>query len=262
MWARRAKLLGMMAALMLCASAPVRAASNGEGDLVTRFDGAMSPTSLPRTTPAPVSVRVSGDVESASGDAESLPQLKRITVGINRQGRLFDRGLPVCRARMIQSASEKEGRRICGGAIVGTGHVVVQVRLPPQPPFDVRAKLLAFNGPYEHGHKLIIAQVYASSPPGAFLLVFRVSRGPGLFGTVLSTTLPPETRKWAYLLHFDMTLHRTYVYRGARYSYVSAACAAPPGFNNVLFPLARATYGFGNGQHFAMSVARSCQVSN
>ncbi|MEX2105882.1 MAG: hypothetical protein WD810_03185 [Solirubrobacterales bacterium] len=210
--------------------------------------------------PAPVAVRVAGDFKVADGDVDQLPQLRQIKVAINRQGRLFDRGLPVCHVKMIQPASQAAARRVCGGAIIGSGHVALQVHIPSQPSFRVKANLLAFNGPRRNGHKLILAQAYARSPPGAFVLTFRVSKRSGTFGTVMSTTLPHSAQDWAFLTHFDMTLHRTYVYRGRRRSYVSAACSAPAGFDSVLFPFARATYGFASAQRLSISVARVCRV--
>jgi hypothetical protein len=246
--------------LLLCAGVSARAEVNQDGDLIVSFDGGLSPTKLPRRTLAPVAVRVAGNVKSATGNEDSLPQLRKIAVAINRQGHLFDRGLPTCQVSAIQPATEAEARAICGSALVGSGHVTVQVHLPTQQPFTVKAKLLAFNGPHENGHKLILAQAYAKSPPGSFILTFRLSRHRGLFGTILSTTLPKSAQNWAYITHFDMTLRRIYTYRGARRSFVSAACRAPDGFNTILFPFAKATYGFDNGQSLTTSVARSCRV--
>ena len=246
--------------LSLCVAAPVLAETNQEGDLRVSFDSGLHPSRLPRRAPAPVAVRVAGNFQELSGDATALPQLQRIVVAINRQGKLFDRGLPTCDVAAIQPASEAAAARECGDAIVGSGHVRLQVRIPTQPPFQVSAKLLAFNGPRSHGRKLILAQAYARTPPGAFVLEFRVSRRKGVFGTVLSTTLPRAARRWAYLTHFDMTLHRTYTYGGKRRSYVSAACSAPARFHTALFPLARATYTFGDGQVLAVPLARTCRV--
>ncbi len=200
-------------------------------------------------------------MRSASGQGAELPQLRRITVAINRQGQLFDHGLAVCRARQIQPATEAAARRICGDAIVGHGAVDVQVRIPGQLPFAVHAQLLAFNGPRRHGQRLIIAHVYAGKPPGSFSLIFAISRRPGTFGTVLTTTLPPATRAWAYLTHFEMTLRRTYSYRGRRRSYVSAACSAPAGFRTAIYPFAKATYDFAGGPRLSISVAKTCRVA-
>jgi hypothetical protein len=257
-----AKLLLAAVAALLLAGSSAGAVKNGYGDLVVSFDGGIHPTRLPRQQLAPVSVRVAGNAESASGEEDQLPQLRRITVAINRQGHLFDRGLPVCHVEAIQPSTEAAARHICGDAIVGSGHVAVQVRIPSQLPFLVRARLLAFNGPRREGHKLILAQVYARDPPGAFILTFRVGRREGTYGTVLSTSLPAGTRQWAYLTHFDMTLHRTYTYRGQSRSFVSAACAAPEGFDRILFPFARATYLFAGVQkRLTMSKTGSCSVA-
>jgi len=258
---RAARLLTAATALLLCLGISAQAERNGEGDLVVTFDTAMHPTRLPRQTVAPVAVRVAGDVQLASGNTAQLPQLRTISVAINRQGRLFDRGLPICHVGEIEPASERAARRVCGGSIVGSGHVTLQARIPTQPLFTVKAKLLAFNGPRRSGDKLILAQAYARKPPGAFVLSFRVSRRPGLFGTVMSTTLPRRTQHWAYLTHFDMTLHRIYTFRGQPRSYISAACSAPAGFDTVLFPFARATYDFANGQSLTTTAAQSCRVA-
>lgn len=245
----------------LAAAASSWAASALDGDLLATFSGGISPAALPRDEPAPVTVRVAGNVRSASGHASRLPQLRRIRVAINRQGRLFDRGLPVCRARQIQPATPRNARRACGDAIIGDGHVTVQVRIPGQAPFKVRAAVLVFNGPRRDGHKLILAQAYARNPPGSFVLTFRLTRKAGTYGTVLSTTLPRATRRWAYLTHFDLRLRRIYRHRGERRSYASAACSAPAGFSSAVYPFARATYRFADGRRLTISESGVCRVA-
>jgi hypothetical protein len=261
----RAAALPMAAAALLAtaalgAGAPARAELSQQGNLIASFDGGLWPTRLPRRAPAPVAVRVAGNVRDAAGNEAQLPQLRTIAVAINRQGRLFDRGLPSCEVSAIQPSTEAGARAQCGAAIVGSGHVTAQVRIPNQPSFSVHAKLLAFNGPHRNGHRLILAQAYAREPPGAFILPFTLRQKGGLFGTVLSTTLPPSAQSWAYITHFDMTLHRTYAYRGARRSYVSAACSAPAGFRSAIFPFARATYGFDDGRRLTTTVGGRCTV--
>lgn len=253
--------LATAAALLALAAAPSPAAVDQDGDLVATFDADLSPNVLPRKTPAPIAVRVAGNVRSASGDANHIPQLRRIVVGINRQGRLFDSGLPICHSSWIQPSNEENARAICGDAIVGDGHVTVQVRIPGQLPFDVRAKLLVFNGPRRGGNKLILAHAYAPDPPGSFIITFRVDRQRGVYGTVLSTNLPVGTRDWAYITHFDMTLRRVFTHNGQRHSYASAACPAPPGFKRVIFPFARATYRFTEGQRLSIEETASCRVA-
>lgn len=257
---RPARLCLATALFFLCVSAPGQAELAQEGDLITSFDGVLAPSTLPRTSLAPIAVTVAGNIKSTSDDATKLPQLRTITVAINKAGKLYDKGLPTCVVRRIQPATEREARRICGGAIVGHGHATVQVRLPAQPLFTVDADLLAFNGPRRKGRKLILAQIYSHAPPGAFVLPFVVRHRHGVFGTVMSTTLPESAREWAYLTHFDMTLDRRFSYRDRLRSYVSAACSAPAGFPGALFPFAQATYGFDDGRSLTTTVFRNCWV--
>jgi hypothetical protein len=255
---RRSLLLIGMSLALLCFSVPANAELDREGKLVVSFGGGLAPTRLPRTTPAPVAITFGGGVKAVEG--APIPQLRTIRVAINRSGQLFDSGLPTCRVRAIQPATEAEARAVCGGAIVGSGQVTVEARLGSQEPFSVDANLLAFNGPTVGGQKLILAQVYSNNPPGAFVLTFKVERGPGLFGTVLSTSLPKTAQGWAYLTHFEMTLKRQYRFRGQKRSFVSAACGAPAGFPGAIFPFAKASYGFSNGQTLRTTIVRSCKV--
>lgn len=257
---RAARALFAALALVLCLAVPATAELSQEGDVVVSFAGAMEPKTLPRAKNAPVAIQVIGNIRDAEGEEARLPQLRTISVAINSAGKLDDKGLPTCRVKSIQPATEAEARRVCPRAIIGYGRVTVQARIPTQEPFSVNAKLLAFNGPRKNGHKLILAQVYAKDPPGAFVLAFTVKRHSGLFGTVMSTSLPPSAREWAYLTHFEMTLERSYRYRGKVHSYISAACSAPAGFPGAVFPFARASYGFDNGQRLKTTVVRSCRV--
>jgi hypothetical protein len=230
------------------------------GKLVVSFDGSLAPKALPRSQPAPVALRVAGDFRATRG--APLPQLQMISIAFNSNaGRLYDSGLSTCRVESIQPATAAGARRVCPRAIVGSGHLVLRSHLEGQRPFAVKAGLLVFNGPRRHGHEQILAQAYTSDPPGAFVLTFKLTRRGGRFGTVISTALPREVRPWAYLTHFDMTLHRRYRYRGEGRSFLSAACAAPAGFPGAVFPLARATYGFDNGQQLRVTTVRSCRVA-
>jgi len=255
---RARHLICALALAALGLAVPAAGEVSQQGHLVTTFESELAPKTLPRKALAPVAVRVAGDFKTTKG--AKLPQLRTISVAINSAGRLYDKGLPTCRLATIQPATEAAAQSLCHKAIVGGGHVTVQVHIENQASFAVKGNLLAFNGPTRHGQKLILAQVYAKDPPGAFVLTFRLKRGPGLFGTVMSTSLPASARGWAYLSHFDMTLDRRYRYRGKARSYISAACAAPAGFPGAVFPLAKARYGFANGQTLKTTVVRSCKV--
>jgi hypothetical protein len=256
---RLLRALAIVMAVGLCLPPATPAVLSQRGDVIVSFDGGLAPNVLPRVEPAPVAISVGGTVRSA-GKSGDIPQLQSISVAINNAGHLYDRGLPVCRVRSIQPATEANARETCGASIIGHGRVTVEAHIPAQPPFLVDAGLLAFNGPVVHGHKEILAQVYARRPPGAFVLRFRLSHQGGLFGTVMSTELPQATRGWAYLTGFQMTLHRVYRHAGAQRSFVSAACSAPAGFPGAVFPFAKATYGFADGSQVRTTVVKSCRV--
>lgn len=252
---------GLLAAVLLVALGVGAAQAEVErkGDVIVSFDGGISPQALPREGVAPVAVSVDSTVKSAAG-ATPPAQLRTIAIGINRAGRIFDRGLPTCRVRKIQPATIGAAKRICGDAIVGHGHVRVLVDLPNQPAFTFVGPLLVFHAKHHGGERHLLAQVYGRKPPSAFVIDFRISEAKGTFGTVIKTTLPAPARKWAYVTHFDMKLRRTYVYGGRVRSFVSAGCAAPEGFPGAVFPFARANFGFAGGKHVTATLVRSCSV--
>jgi hypothetical protein len=230
-----------------------------EDGVIASFEGEISPNRLPRSAPAPVSVRVGGNVKTTEG--VRLPQLRKIAVAINRAGKLYDNGLPTCKVSTIQPATEQVAKQRCGDSIVGDGHVTLVVRLPSQADYISRNNLLAFNGPTRKGKKLILAQVYSKNPPGAIILTFTVNKHPGVYGNVIETTLPKYAENWAYLTQFEMTLGRTYRWHGKQRSFISASCAAPAGLNGVLFPFGKATYSFAGGLVLSTKINRTCNVA-
>jgi hypothetical protein len=251
-------LIGLFLVLALTAAA-ARAEVEQEGNLVVSFGGGISPHALPRLDKAPVTVNIEMTVKTTDG-ADPPPQLREISIGINREGKLFDRGLPTCRVREIQPATIRAARRICGGAIVGSGHVGVRVHLPNQSPFTFTGPLLAFNAEPIGGKRRLLAQVYGSRPPSAFVLTFKILKQNGTFGTLIRTTLPKPARKWAYVTHFEMRLRRIYTYEGKLRSFVSAACPAPEGFPGAVYPFARGKFDFAGGREVTTTLIRDCKV--
>lgn len=229
------------------------------GNVIVSFDGGISPHALPRSEPAPVAVSVDSDFKSADG-SDPPPQLRRISIAINRGGRIFDRGLPTCRVWRIQPSTIAAAKRICGGSIVGSGHVRVRVELANQPLFTFKGPLLVFNAQRHNGQRRLLAQVYGHKPPSAFVLTFKILKAKGTFGTLIQTALPTGVRKWAYVTHFDMKLRRAYTYRGQERSFISAACAAPAGFPGTVYPFARGSFGFAGGSQVTSTLIRDCAV--
>ena len=245
--------------LTLAAATIARAEVEKQGDVIVVFDGGISPRALPRTGVAPVAVTIDSSFKSAEG-ADPPPQLRTISIGINRRGRIFDRGLPTCRVRKIQPATIAAAKQICGGAIVGSGHVQVRIHLSNQPPFTFTGPMLVFHAKRTGGDRRLLAQVYGIKPPSAFVLTFRIVREPGEFGTVIKTSLPQSARDWAYVTQFDMKLRRIYTYKGQKHGYVNAGCAAPPGFPGAVYAFAQANFGFAEGEKVTSTLVRDCTV--
>lgn len=256
---RRGAAIAAALLLVLAAATIARAEVERQGDVIVNFDGGISPQALPRTGVAPVAVTIDSSFKSAEG-ADPPPQLRTISIGINRRGRIFDRGLPTCRVRKIQPATIAAAKRICGGAIVGRGHVQVRVHLDNQPPFTFKGPMLIFHAKRSGGDRRLLAQVYGIKPPSAFVLTFRIVRESGEFGTVIKTSLPQSARDWAYVTQFDMKLRRTYTYKGQKHGYVNAGCAAPPGFPGAVYAFAQANFGFAEGERVTTTLVRDCTV--
>jgi hypothetical protein len=201
---------------------------------------------------------MTGVIRTLSG--ERPPSVRRISIAINRGGRIDARGLPVCPRDQIEPSSTRAALERCGAALVGTGTYDADIAFPEQDAFRSRGRILAFNAVVD-GEEAILAHIYGASPvPITRIIVFRIRETSGTYGTVLSGRLPTSLIRWGYLKSISLDFHRTYVYRGQRRSYLSAACTAPAGFPGAVFPFARASMGFEDGRTLSSTLTRSCKV--
>ena len=258
--ARRVPLVIGFVAVAVAAGAGVAQGERiKEGNLIVSLQGKILPHALPRTTAAPVRIHVEGDVQTLSGDQP--PPLRQLTIAINRQGKLFTRGLPVCAPEQLQGTSTEGALSACGPALVGRGHFDAKVALPSLVPFPAQGSVLVFNG-RRAGRQAILLHIYGTRPtPVTFVLPLTIAhRRTGDFGLVISAKLPRLAGDLGYVTGIEFTLHRRYRYGGRMRSYLSASCAAPAGFPGALFVLAKASFGFANGQRLRTSVVRDCKV--
>jgi hypothetical protein len=229
------------------------------GELFVRFKGGIDPIALPRARPAPIAVSVAGTIRTLSGARP--PSLRRIRIELNRGGVLDSRGLPVCHYRDLLAASPEEAMDTCGGALVGGGAYRARTAFPEQKTFPSEGKILAFNGLYE-GHEAILAHIHGNDPgPMTRIIVFRIHRTEGTFGTTLTGNLPDSLNHYGYVIGVHLELFRRYTFHGERRSYISAACAAPVGFRIATFPFARVSMKFADGRRLSSTLIRSCTVS-
>lgn len=253
--------IGVVAAVFamvaLCASL-AQAELTARGDLFVRFSGGIAPNALPRDVRAPISVSISGTVKTLSG--QRPPALRGIKIAINQGGRLDARGLPVCRRSEIEPSSTAEALARCGAALVGTGVYDADIAFPEQTSFPSHGNIVAFNS-IVGGERAILAHIYDDKPvPITRIVVFHVRESEGTYGTILTGSLPATENRWGYLKQVSLTLHRNFVYKGQRRSYLSAACDAPAGFPGATFSFARASMTFADGRELSSTLTRSCKV--
>jgi hypothetical protein len=229
-----------------------------QGTLRVSFAGGLTPHKLPRRGQVPVAVTLGGQVSTTDGSAP--PQLRTISLAINRNGHLDYAGLPTCNYHQIQPASTSEAIRSCRRALVGAGEFRANVVLPEQSPFPSAGRVLAFNG-LLHGRHVIFAHIYGTEPlPQSRVLAFELGRPKGGYGTTLTAELPRVAADWGYVSAVTLTLKRQFRFRGRPRSYISAGCPAPGSLALATFPLARASFGFEDGKVLSATLIRSCRA--
>jgi DNA-binding beta-propeller fold protein YncE len=228
-------------------------------NLRVEVSGDLSPRALPRRGTAPIAIQVGGRILT-TGDRE-LPQLRTMQIEFNRNGRIDGRGLPVCAAAQIRIASSTRALEACRGALVGSGTFEANVVLAGQEPYPTKGRLLLFNS-RRHGAPALLGQIYAPRPfATSFVIPFELRRRPrGTFGTTITALLPKALGGWGYVTAIELKLSRRYAYRGKPRSFLSAGCPAPPGFSEVPFALARASFSFAGGERLSTTLTRSCRA--
>jgi len=227
------------------------------GTLRVQVKGAMSPKKLPREGSAPVSVSVAGHVTTADGAAP--PQLRVLTIDINRHG-IFDlTGLPICKLADIQPASTSRALAACRSSLVGEGRFWGETLLSGEP-YETQGRLLLFNG-RQGGKPVLFGQIYSTKPfTSSYVVPFSVRTLPkGTYGTELRANLAAALGGRENLTGIEMVVSRRYSYHGEGRSVISAGCPAPKGFPGVNFSLMRASFSF-VGPSVTSTLSGNCQA--
>lgn len=251
------RLLLALIALACLTAATAQGERAQRGNLIVTLDGGFAPQALPRDRPAPVSVQLQAGLRTTDGT--TLPRVTRVELGIPGQGLISSRGLPICSPRRIRNATAARALEACQPALIGSGRMVAQVKIPSQPAFAVYARLLAFNGKV-HGQRAVIVHGIALRPPTVVVLPFLIHLRPGKFGTVLTAHLPANLGPWPRFARFEMNFHRRYTYRGRERSYISASCPLPKRVPLGIFSFAKATFTLADGRRISKGIARTCRA--
>jgi len=214
------------------------------GNLKLTLNGGFKPKALPKNKLAPITLEVSGKIETLDG--KHLPALKEVVVETDKNGTINPTGVPTCTAGKLNAQDTKHAEAICKPAIVGEGTTNVEVEFPEQKPFVAKSKLLAFNGGKKGGTTTIFIHAYLSAPVSAAVVTtVKISKHPnGRYGTKSVASIPKIAGGYGSVKEFSLVFNK---HKG----YLLAKC--PDGHLN-----AKATSVFSDGSKLTGSFVRAC----
>ena len=111
--------------LLLLGAVAFAAVANAEviqsGDVRVNFLAEFAPSSLPRETPAPITVEVGGKISTTDGSHP--PALRNMRVELNSAGRIESAGLPICEPSLLQSTDSESALARLGLFVVARATV-------------------------------------------------------------------------------------------------------------------------------------------
>jgi hypothetical protein len=194
------------------------------GNIVVTTDGGFSPTTLPKHKFAPIKIHGYGKIGTADGTEP--PILKQIVLWFDKHGSVETRGLPVCTAGKLAATDTQQARKLCPGAIVGTGIGKAIVKFPEQPAIPVSSPITIFNGPEKNGNPTVLAHAHLSVPaPSTFIVPIEIQKvHDGRYGFKTVAEIPPIANGAGIPIYGRLTIGREWTYKGQRLSYVNASC--------------------------------------
>lgn len=258
--ASRARIFLLLCALAVLGLFVANAAAerNQDGNLIVTLDGGISPRALPRHRAAPVAVHLAGRVQTS--DEAPLPRVNWIRLELAWRGVLDTRGLAVCPRSRLIGATARAAIERCGNARVGEGSLAAMVVVPNQPPFDVDARVVAFNGRTKAGRHAVLVHANSLSPPVAFTIPFSVHHRRGTFRTALIALIRRSVGPWPRVASFEIDVSHSFSHDGEHRSYLKASCPIPKTFTAGFLSFARATYHFADGREVKVEAVRSCRA--
>jgi hypothetical protein len=212
-----------LGALALAAGVAFAGARVEYGGIVLTADGAFQPRTLPRHAYAPIEFK--GHVNVAAKNGGRPLALQQAVIFFDHDGRVSTKGLPTCPAERVASADTEEARRLCRGAIVGTGSIGVAVSLGGIV-VPGKAELTVFNAPPVEGHPAVLLHARTTTPnEQTYAIVAPIERQRGEYRYRVTINLPPIAGGNGALTHIDAKIGRRYKADGKLRSYVAARCS-------------------------------------
>jgi hypothetical protein len=193
-------------------------------DIVLRADGGFRPQTLPRNRFAPIEFHGHFDI-AAKGGGKPVA-LKEAVIDFDRDGRLNTAGLPTCPPERLAGIGVREGRKTCGGAIVGTGRIEAFIELAGGGAVQGSSALTIFNGPRQEGRPTVVLHARTSVPePQTFAILVPIERRAGGFRYRARLAVPEIAGGRGAITRVEVEIGRRFHSDGKRRSYVSARCS-------------------------------------
>jgi hypothetical protein len=195
------------------------------GNIVVDGEGGFTPTALPRTVNAPITLFGSGKISTV--DKSLPPIIETIQFEFDKHGAVDTTGLPKCTAAKLQATTVPQARKLCPGAIVGTGYGHAVVKFPEQPPIPANSPITIFNGPRIDGDPSVLAHAYTTVPvPTTFVVPVRIETiHHGRYGYRVNARIPKIAGGSGIPISGSIRVGRKWTYKGRKHSYISARCA-------------------------------------
>jgi hypothetical protein len=223
------------------------------GNIVIDGRGGFTPTALPKNHDAPIALYGGGKISTADGTLP--PILKTIQFEFDKHGSVDTTGLGVCTAAKLQATTVPQARKLCPGAIVGTGYGHAIVKFPEQAPIPANSPITLFNGPRVGGDPTLFAHAYTTVPVATtFVVPIRIETiHNGRYGYRVKAEIPKIAGGAGIPISGHIRVVRKWTYKGVKHSYVNARCA-----DGRL--QATGEFGFKDGTLLRGTFLRPCQV--
>jgi len=193
-------------------------------NIVIVTDGGFTPTTLPKHKFAPIKLYGYGKISTEDGMPP--PVLETITLWFDKHGSVETRGLPVCTRAKLAATTTASARKLCPGAIVGTGFGKAVVDFEEQPPIPASSPITLFNGPKRHGNPTVLAHAHLTVPaPSTFVVPIEIQRvNAGRYGFKTVAKIPEIAGGSGIPIYGRLKIGREWTFHGKKLSYVNASC--------------------------------------
>jgi hypothetical protein len=187
-------------------------------------DGGFTPRALPKSTPTPVALTISGKVGALDGTHP--PALRDLAIALDKNIAVNLSGYPSCHPSRIQTDPPRTPAEACSGSLIGDGAMVTEIQLAEVPPILVRSEVQIFNGTRKHGARTLYLYTYIAVPTPAWIVasaqIKQAHDGP--YGTEAVISFPKIAGGSGSITSFDFRIKKRLPLAGKRFSPITARC--------------------------------------